>query len=159
MSVSKPIGTVQPQSRGCKQQPNCRRLLERTTGQSVLASPLAATTRQQYHSFLGPVLLAEQAGVHLDVTYERQAQGSALAFPHWLTVKGIEVLEGMEYHHHGYRGYSQRSSQLDIHGAISVCRCFSLNNRSSPKQPDSLRCSALCPQQYAQQYGSRSDER
>lgn len=36
---------------------------------------------------IGLVFLAEQAGVHLDVTYQRQAQGCRLAFPHWLTVK------------------------------------------------------------------------
>ncbi len=29
----------------------------------------------------------EQAGVHLDVTYQRQAWGSEPAFSHWLTVK------------------------------------------------------------------------
>lgn len=35
---------------------------------------------------IGPVFLVEQSGVHLDVTYQRQAQGSGLPFPCWLTV-------------------------------------------------------------------------
>ncbi len=38
----------------------------------------------------------EQTGVHLDVTHQRQAQGSGLAFPHWLTVKRAGVWGGME---------------------------------------------------------------
>lgn len=39
---------------------------------------------------IGLVFLVEQAGVHLDVTYQRQAQGSGPAFPYWLTVKRAE---------------------------------------------------------------------